>query len=274
MKKIIPHFFRLLSILSPGLAARLALKIFMHPRRKARSKQEMDFLQTGKQISFKSHRKARTWGQGPVIWLLHGWESRGSTFFKLIPLLVNRGFQVVAWDGPAHGDSPGKSTHVPDYARCLSTDINQQLFAKPMALIGHSFGGAAMAVLFKIHTMPAKVVIVSAPTRIKNIFNGFAKMISLSDKAKNKFISLAESGSGYSLLDGSLISNDMSQSSEVLIIHDREDDVIPFADFKALKETWTSGQFLATDNLGHRLTIKDPDILNRIVDFIVKNDPE
>ena len=271
MKKIIPHFFRLLSFLSPQLAARLALKLFMQPRRKARSIQEMDFLLTGKQVNFKSHRKARTWGQGPVIWLLHGWESRGSTFFKLIPLLVNRGFQVVAWDGPAHGDSPGKSTHIPDYAYCLSEDLKQQLFEKPVALIGHSFGGAALAVLFKIHKMPAKVVIVSAPTRIINIFNGFAKMINLSEKAKNKFISLAESGSGYSLLGGSLISNDISQSSEVLIIHDREDDVIPFADFDALKKTWLSGQFLATKNLGHRLTIKDPDILNTIVNFIVKN---
>ena len=272
MKKIIPYFFRLLSLLSPQLAAMLALKLFMHPRRKARSTQEMDFLVTGKQVSFKSQRKARTWGQGPVIWVLHGWESRGSTFYKLIPLLVSHGFQVVAWDGPAHGDSPGTSTHVPDYARCLSEDLNQQLFEEPVALIGHSFGGAAMAVLFKIHKMPAKVVIISAPTRIKNIFSGFTTMINLSEKAKNKFIYLAESGSGYSLRDGSLISNDISQSSDVFVIHDRGDDVIPFSDFEALKETWASGQFLATENLGHRLTIKDPDILDKIVHFIVGND--
>lgn len=229
----------------------------------------MQFLNTGKPITFKSGRKARVWGKGPVVWLLHGWESRGSTFIKLIPLLVDKGFQVVAWDAPAHGDSPGKSTNLPDYARCLSADINENIFNLPLAFVGHSFGGAAMSILSKIRSMPSKVIIVSAPSRIKNIFNRFAKMINLGDKATNKFIALAESKSGYSLLDCSLISNDISTSCDTLVIHDRDDDVIPFADFEALQETWVSGQFLATKKLGHRLTIKNQSTLNNIVDFIV-----
>lgn len=268
MKKLIPKLFKLLSAISPYLAAKLALKLFMHPRRVKRSDEEMQFLQTGKQVTFTSKRKARTWGEGPVIWLLHGWESRGSTFFKLIPLLLEKGYKVIAWDGPAHGDSPGKSTHVPDYAHSLAVDMDEGVFDAPVAILGHSFGGAALAVFFKIHAVPRKVVICSAPTRIQYIFSNFAKMINLSEKAAIKFIKLAESGSGYSLTDGSLINNDLSVSSDVLIVHDKEDTVIPFSDFQVLKNTWESGQFIATENLGHRLTIKDAEILKTIVDFI------
>ena len=268
MKKLIPKFFKLLSFLNVKLAASLALKLFMHPRRIPRSAEEMNFLTTGRQITFKSQRKARVWGKGDTIWLLHGWESRGSTFYKFIPLLLEKGFQVIAWDAPAHGDSPGKTTNVPDYARSLAIDMNENLFEQPVAILGHSFGGAALAVLSKIHPMPPKTVICSAPTSVQNIFDNFAKMINLNDKAKEKFIKMAESKSGYSLFDGSLIANDISKTSDVLIIHDRQDDLIPFTNFEALQQSWLSGKFVATENLGHRLTIKDPEVLNIILNFL------
>jgi len=268
MKKLIPQFFKILSVISPVLAAQLALKIFMHPRRKKRSDEEMQFLLTGKQVTFDSQRNARVWGQGPVIWLIHGWESRGSTFFKLIPLLLEKGYQVIAWDGPAHGDSSGNSSHVAKNAHALAEDMKQGLFKQPIAILGHSFGGATLAVLNKVIVMPHKVIICSAPTRIKNVFSNFAKMIKLGEKAKEKFFELAEAGSEYSLAGISLVNNDFSESHDVLIIHDEEDTVIPFSDFLALKETWKSGQFIATKKLGHRLTIKDPDMLKTIVEFI------
>lgn len=270
MKKLIPLFFKWLSIISPKLAAKLALKLFSHPRRKSRSDEEMTFLATGEPITFKSLRKARTWGKGPVIWVLHGWESRGSTFYKLIPLLVAKGYQVVAWDGPAHGDSPGTSTHVPHYAQSLSSDLNEQLFADPVAMIGHSFGGAAFAILSKIHRMPPKTVIVSSPTRVEGVFSRFFKMIKLGDKAINNFITLSEKGTGYKLADVSLVNNDFSKLSDTLIIHDKSDDVIPYEDFELLQEAWQSGQFITTKNLGHRKTIKDKEILSSIVAFLVK----
>ncbi len=272
MKKLIPKLFKLLSILSPYLAAKLALRLFVRPMRKARVIEEMEFLTTGKQITFQSQRKARTWGTGPTIWLIHGWESRGSTFINLIPLLVEKGFQVIAWDAPAHGDSPGKTNSVPYNAECLSIDMSEQLFTKSVAIIGHSFGGATLAVLSKIHKMPKKVVIISAPTRIVNVFSRFAKMIKLGNKAIQYFIKLSEKESDYTFIDVSLTTNDISKVSDVLVIHDRCDDVIPYGDFEVLKETWQSGKFIATEHLGHRMTIKDPTIIKTIVNFIINSD--
>ena len=272
MKKLIPIFFKLLSILSPTLAAKLAAKLFTHPRRKPRADEEMQFLSTGKQITFKSGRKARVWGEGKVIWLVHGWESRGSTFYKLIPKLVANGYQAIAWDGPAHGDSSGKYSSVPENARALAEDVNQGLIEKPIAFIGHSFGGATMAVLAKLYPLPQKIVLASAPTQIRNVFTNFAKLIKLSAKATNIFIAHAENQTGYSLQEVSLTDNDLSQKSDVLIIHDKKDEVIPYADFEALKNAWQGGEFITTQNLGHRLTIKDDEILNKIVSFIVRQD--
>ncbi len=268
MKKLVPIFIQILSVLSPFLAAKLAFKLFSHPRRKPRSDEEMAFIPTGKQVTFLSNRKARTWGKGPVIWLLHGWESRGSTFYKLIPLLVEKGYQVIAWDGPAHGESPGDTSNVPGHAHALSIDMNEKLFTEPIAILGHSFGGATLAVLSKIHKMPAKVIIVSAPTRILGVFERFKQLIKLGEKASQRFIQMSEKYSGYTFEDVSLTNNDISVLSDTLIIHDIGDDVIPYEDFEALKDTWQSGQFITTENLGHRMTIKDPEMLDTIVGFI------
>jgi len=268
MKILIPLFIQLLSIISPQLATKLALRFFSHPRKKQRSDDEMAFLATGKQVTFKSQRKARTWGKGPVIWVLHGWESRGSTFYKLIPLLIDKGFKVIAWDGPAHGDSPGKVSNVVDHPRALSIDMNENLFAEPVAMIGHSFGGAAFAVFSKIHKMPPKTIIISAPTRIIGVFNRFFKMIKLGEKSQSYFIAKSEAKTGYIVSEMSLINNDFSELSDTLIIHDKGDDVIPYDDFIALKNTWKSGQFICTENLGHRNTIKEVSILKKILNFI------
>ncbi len=231
MKKLIPMGFRLLSRICPNCAAHLALKIFLRPRAKPRTAEELDFLVTGQRHTFASGRVAHSWGKGPVVLLLHGWESQGSTFYKLIPRLVESGYRAVAWDAPAHGQSPGKRTNVPDYAISLAQDLNQQLFDPPVALLGHSFGGASMSILSKIHDMPPKLVIVSAPTKVADVFDHFAKMIGLGHKANQRFIQLAESTAGYSLGECSLINNDLSVERDVMVSHDRVDDLIPYADF-------------------------------------------
>jgi esterase/lipase len=270
MKKLIPHIFKLLSVIAPKLAALWALKLFSHPRRKPRSDKEMEFLKTGKAVTFNSKRVAYIWGENkhPVIWLLHGWESQGSTFYKLIPLLLKKGYQVIAWDGPAHGASPGDKTNVAYHAKALFTDMSENRFTEPQAILGHSFGGAVLAVLSKLQNMPNKTVIVSAPSRIQGVFERFCKMIRLGKKAQYYFIELSEKNTGYSLAEVSLIHNDISRLSDVMVIHDKGDDVIPYDEFCVLKESWQSGQFVSTENLGHRLTIKDKKMLEMIVGFI------
>ena len=267
MKKLIPIFFKFLSTISPRLAVKIASKLFMHPRRKKRCDEEMTFLATGKPLTFLSGRKARMWGQGEEIWLVHGWESRGSTFYKLIPKLIEKGYKAIAWDGPAHGDSSGKYSSIPNNARALAEDL-KEVGNKPVALIGHSFGGATMAVLTKLYDLPNKIVIASAPTQITHLFTNFANLIKLSPKATALFIKQAEKETGFTLDEVSLTNNDLSLKSDVLIIHDQGDNVIPYSDFEALQKTWRGGEFITTNNLGHRLTIKDVQVLDKIVDFV------
>ena len=42
-----------------------------------------------------------SWGSGPTVLLVHGWEGRGSQLSAFAPALVKAGFRVVAVDMPA-----------------------------------------------------------------------------------------------------------------------------------------------------------------------------
>ena len=70
--------FELGSILAPGLTARKAFELFVKPRRFVRPAWETENLKSGRQFTLKNGLTAYSWGQGPRILLVHGWDGRGS----------------------------------------------------------------------------------------------------------------------------------------------------------------------------------------------------
>lgn len=80
----------------------------------------------------------------PLVLALHGWLDNAASFSRLAPLLVERGFRVIALDLAGHGES----THRPvgaDYALLqYVVDLAQWLAmntVSPAYLVGHSLGG-------------------------------------------------------------------------------------------------------------------------------------
>jgi hypothetical protein len=52
----------------------------------------------------------RIWGEGPVVYLQHGWGGHRQQLGALVAPLVAAGYRVVAFDAPSHGESgPGPS---------------------------------------------------------------------------------------------------------------------------------------------------------------------
>ena len=52
--------------------------------------------------------------------LMHGWGSRAGRFRLFVPQLQQRGFRVVAFDGPGHGRTGGNSASLPQFAAALA----------------------------------------------------------------------------------------------------------------------------------------------------------
>src|SRR5215217_5542193 len=112
---------RLLSWILPQGGARLALRLFLKPTRIPRPSSEKEFYETARKFRLPSGIAAFQWGEeaDPLVMLIHGWNGRGTQLGAFAKPLVEKGYRVVALDGPAHGDSPGETTNVGAFAKFL-----------------------------------------------------------------------------------------------------------------------------------------------------------
>ncbi len=272
MKSLIPYFFKVSSTIAPSLASKWAQELFLRPRRIPLSQKETDIMNSAKIETLQSGRKVYFWGQNPqapIIGLIHGWESRAVAFHKWIPLFIEQGFQVMGWDGPAHGQSPGVKTSAPEIAKALAADLNE-LQISPHALVGHSLGGVVLGLLNQHLTLPLpkKIVLVSSPSNIVGVFDRFYSTIGLGKNSQVHFLKTIETQTGVSLEMGSLKNMKLNHDTDLLVIHDTEDREVPFEDFSELQKSWTNAKFIATDGLGHRRILRDLSVGHEISQFL------
>jgi hypothetical protein len=104
---------KMLSVISAGKAAELAIKLFSTPQntfkepltRIFEESEKLNFIQDGNTIT------GYRWNQGgrSKILIIHGYSSSVVKFEHFILPLVGKGYEVLAFDAPAHGYSSGKT---------------------------------------------------------------------------------------------------------------------------------------------------------------------
>lgn len=233
-----------------------------------RSEAELKFWDSGQSVTLKSKRECRFWGSGSrVIFLVHGWESRGATYYKFIEKFIQDDYTVYAWDGPAHGNTKQRFTDIFNFTKALASDI-KELEHNVDTMIGHSFGGACLGILNDFMTLPKNMIFIAAPSTLHTALYRFKKIIKLNQESFKAFVQLCETQIGDSVDKLSLTSRRIDQERNCLVIHDEDDRDIPFKDFEELKSVWTKASFYKTKGLGHKRIIKDINVANKILEFI------
>lgn len=126
----------------PSLVERWAARQFLTPRRGGAG----HALSPGDAFAVVSGQyrlRAWSWGVGPAVLLMHGWEGHAGHLNRFVEPLVNRGFRAVALDLPAHGFSSGRQATLLDMADALCA-VGDAV-GPVHAVIAHSLGGAATA---------------------------------------------------------------------------------------------------------------------------------
>jgi len=273
--KLIQWGFRTLGTIAPRQAAKVAYQLFSTPRTRAKHRRSDEVLESARVFEFlygEHLLKGYEWGSGDqIILLVHGWESRGTALRSFVPQLVESGYRVVAFDGPAHGDSEGKSTNLLHFGGAVRAIIRQ--LGNVHGIISHSFGGASTVyALGAIDTSIAieKLVLIAVPSSMVNVWEDTAKLFRLPAKAKREMKAMLEQKVQQPLEEVS-VSNAESevQINETLIIHDKTDQVVPFAEAEKIVRAWASARLLASDGYGHFRLMKNPDIIQRVVDFMI-----
>jgi pimeloyl-ACP methyl ester carboxylesterase len=260
---------RVLARVAPALAARSAERMFLRPRRHARPQRESEWLASAERGEVR-YRTALlptySWGKGPTVLLVHGWEGRATQLGAFVPALLAAGYRVLAVDMPGHGAAEPALSSLADFAFALTT-ITQRL-GPFHAVIAHSMGGAAATLSYAMRPFTGRLVLIGAPRGPRSFFDAFMNYLAvpaeISARVERRIV--ARYGLPFRALD--VADFGARVALPVLLIHDRADREVPFAHAHAFLDALPSVTLVATDGLGHRRILREPCVIESAVHFI------
>jgi pimeloyl-ACP methyl ester carboxylesterase len=265
MLQAIRFFFAIVGRLSPALAGRLAADLFARPRRHARPHRERELIARGTPMALPDGLAATSWGAGRTVLLVHGWEGRGAQLGALVDPLVAARYRVVALDGPAHGDSPGRTTTGPDFARAIG--VAQAAVGPLAAIVAHSFGGFTSLLALSRGVSAERLVVIAAPSSVPEILEEFMRQIGLPRGATGALVRNLERRVGATMESFDVASFAPAVEVPVLVVHDTGDMEVPYSEGVRLSEL-LGARLLTTNGLGHRRVLFAPETVEAMVEFI------
>jgi pimeloyl-ACP methyl ester carboxylesterase len=258
-----------LSRVTPGLAVRAVSKLFLLVPRVPRPRGEAAaFLESGEPLSipWRGRRLAAwSWGSGPAILLVHGWGGRGTQMRAFVRALVSAGYRAVVLDAPAHGFSGGRSTSLPEYADAITTVARA---TEARAVVAHSFGGASALLALSRGLALSRVVALAAPSSAERIWGRFVRALGLPRGVAEGARQLLERGVGTTFSSLKLSAYASRIRVPVLVIHDRNDEEVPFAAGEEIARLLPTARLVATEGLGHRRLLRDGRVVGMTVRFL------
>ncbi len=283
--------FKLLSSISRKKAAKKAFELFCTPRQRNKKPLPKIFEQAEK-LHFKiddiivkgwrwnhvrpghprlndSVGQAGGYPAGKKALIIHGFESTVVNFDKYIKPLTAKGYEVLAFDAPAHGRSEGKQINAPLYKRTIQ-EINRR-YGPVQSYMAHSFGGLAVCLALEeiSHTADYRLVLIAPATETSSAIDSFFKFLQLAPALRPEFEQLIIKKGGVGPAWYSIRRAMKHIRAKVLWLHDEEDDTTPLSDvLKVKSENYANIEFVITKGLGHRRIYRDNKVAKLIVDFL------
>lgn len=270
--KMLRILFSALSIIAPSFSAKLGLRMFLTPPRHSTPTRE---------ISIRSHAIKKiiplnqnslvsyAWGAGPTVVLAHSWGGRGTQLWPFVQPLVDAGYRVVTFDGPAHGNSTGKQTDMMEFALAIKTVA--EAYSPLHAVIGHSFGAAnTLLAIREFGLQPNMVATIGCFAHGIWVIDTFGALLNIPNHVIMKMRALLEQRYGDRLNWNSLSLIDLARHSgiPVMLAHDMDDKEVPYAHALAIQAGAPNTILKTTKGNGHRRILRDNDLVRDIVRFI------
>jgi len=206
------------------------------------------------------------WGEGPPVLLSHGWASRGIQLHRFVEPLVAAGFQVVAYDNPAHGESDGRHSNALEFQ--LAFDAVRARYPHPAAIVAHSMGG--VAALRHAEQTPLPVVLVSPLYQLRRELSTWAVQAGLARHVFNGIVGRVERALEVALDPISPHRIAPAIHAPVLILHDHHDRTTSIHEARQLHRNLAAGRLIETCGLGHNGILRSPSLIDQAVRFIVE----
>jgi pimeloyl-ACP methyl ester carboxylesterase len=266
--------FRVLSLISVRKTAMEAFKLFCTPLEKSK-KQTPPVFKFAEPVYelFNGHKlKGYRWnkGQPTKVLILHGFASAAHKFHRYVLPLIEKGYEVMAFDAPAHGSSGGDTVNALEYKRMIQKVMENH--GPIHGFISHSFGGLAVSLALEetVHDENTKVVLIAPATETTTAIDNAFKMLGISNKkVRNEFEKIIVDMSGQKPEWFSVNRAVTNMKAKVLWIHDEYDDTTPLTDaLKTKDQRLPNVEFVVTRGLGHSRIYSDEEVMERVIGFL------
>lgn len=274
--------FRLLRVVSRGAAGRLALHLFVTPRRHRPPARELEVLARGERLSITHKgRQLATWRwrradgrreRGTAI-LVHGWEGRGGQLHGFVAPLQEAGFDVVAFDHVGHGESDGRRCSLPtmrDTLRAVARETLDDPESGPACIVAHSMGTFASSLLLAEGWRDARVCYVSPPDDLLVYFSHYLELVTGSDDLLDDLIRLMEERFGERAEEFEFRRLVETLDQPLLVLHAADDEDVPIEAGRLVAAHWPAARMVELDGLGHRRILRDPVAIQTAAAFLAE----
>lgn len=257
-----------LGVVAPPLAARFARTLYFRPQRLTARQAERDVLARGTRFVVEDDGVqvvGRSWGRGPVIVLVHGWSGHLGQLTPFVDPLVERGFQVVGFDWPGHGDSHGDVSSLLHATRVLKA--LQQLFGPFHAVLAHSFGAAATVYACSTGLQVGRLAFHAPVARLSRYIDEYSSAMGLSTRQRTDFIASCETWLKQPFASFEPLQAATQVKVPTLVIHSADDREVSLDDGNQLAVA-LGGDLRRKEGLGHRKLLRDLACVDETVAFL------
>ncbi len=247
-----------MELISSSLAARLGSLIFTTPIKfptparekymlKSAQKKRLSVPKINKEIEILSYGYSKK-----KVLMVHGWAGRSTQLYAFADKLLEKGYMVISFDGPAHGKSSGKRSIMPEFLDAMQ-EIDKA-YGPFEAAIGHSFGGMCLY---------------NATSRFLNIKTFVA--VGSGDKVSDIIQKRLEKKWNMKVDDYASHLRARDIDIPALIVHDTKDGDVPVSCAYNIRQNMKRANLLITHGLGHTKILRDKEIVNKSIEFIIQN---
>jgi pimeloyl-ACP methyl ester carboxylesterase len=216
---------------------------------------------------------AWTWGEGPMVALVHGWGGRAAQMAPMALHLANNGFCAVAFDLTAHGESRATEAGWDSFVRDIADAAHA--LGPLSGFVGHSAGGLALSAARALAGVQAdRFVCICAPHHPYPPLQIMARRLNPGEKVLQRYRDLLGSQLqvGWSALEAGRFWRELGP--ETMLCYDEKDRYIDHSDGDRILALSGGIVLVKTRQHGHVRILSADDVLASITRFLKTGKPQ
>lgn len=251
------RLFWVLERIAPAIGSRWAVELWCTPPVIESSLRMPPGVAPGEPLEahWDGHRiVGESWGDGPLVYLVHGWGGRRPHLGMFIKPLVAAGYRVIAFDLPSHNESdpgalaPGRTTAI-ECAKAVEAMIGTH--GPAHAVVAHSLGSNATALAAAGGATVGRLVFLAPMGEFPIYLDLFAARHNFGRRIRAGLHRRLERRIGMPLEDTNMVRiAPRTDYPPLLVIHDPDDPETPYVTSEKVVASWPGARLLTTKGLG------------------------